>query len=380
MLYEIHMLKNYPPTNLNRDDSGAPKSCQFGGTNRGRISSQCLKRSWRTSPLLAQAIGAEHLGTRTRRLPDLVAEKLEEMGASQEYIQAVLPRLSGFGNKDGKDNKEGNYTAQVIFYAPEDIQAVADVVKEKLDACETLKQVKALKAKDLQEAVKGAEVRPVTLDMALFGRMVTSNAFRDVEASMQVAHAISTNQMNLESDYFTAMDDLLSGATMEEMGAAIIGDTDYNSSCYYLYASLDTEILRKNLKDTPDAEALIQKAIPALIRTMALSNPSGKQNSFAGNVLPSAILIECKEEKVPVSMVNAFVNPVKPNEKNGHDLVRGSILRLAEQVESVQNCYGLTVDRRLWFCQDIYDIQPQCDTTVCASLPELLEQVADTLQ
>ena len=358
MLYEIHMLKNYPPTNLNRDDSGAPKSCQFGGTNRGRISSQCLKRSWRTSPLLAQAIGAEHLGTRTRRLPDLVAEKLEEMGASQEDIQELLPKLSGFGNKDGKENKEGNYTAQVIFYAPEDIQAVADVVKEKLDACETLKQVKSLKAKDLQEAVKGAEVRPVTLDMALFGRMVTSNAFRDVEASMQVAHAISTNQMNLESDYFTAMDDLLSGATMEEMGAAIIGDTDYNSSCYYL----------------------IQKAIPALIRTMALSNPSGKQNSFAGNVLPSAILIECKEEKVPVSMVNAFVNPVKPNEKNGHDLVRGSILRLAEQVESVQNCYGLTVDKRLWFCQDIYDIQPQCDTMVCASLPELLEQVADTLR
>ena len=310
-----------------------------------------------------------------------MAEKLEEMGTSQEYIQAVLPRLSGFGSRRWKkDNKEGNYTAQVIFYAPEDIQAVADVVKEKLDACETLKQVKALKAKDLQEAVKGAEVRPVTLDMALFGRMVTSNAFRDVEASMQVAHAISTNQMNLESDYFTAMDDLLSGATMEEMGAAIIGDTDYNSSCYYLYASLDTEILRKNLKDTPDAEALIQKAIPALIRTMALSNPSGKQNSFAGNVLPSAILIECKEEKVPVSMVNAFVNPVKPNEKNGYDLVRGSILRLAEQVESVQNSYGLTVDKRLWFCQDIYDIQPQCDTMVCASLPELLEQVADTLQ
>ena len=146
---------------------------------------------------------------------------------------------------------------------------------------------------------------------------------------------------------------------------------------------LDGETIPKTIAvDTlpPDAEALIQKAIPALIRTMALSNPSGKQNSFAGNVLPSAILIECKEEKVPVSMVNAFVNPVKPNEKNGYDLVRGSILRLAEQVESVQNSYGLTVDKRLWFCQDIYDIQPQCDTMVCASLPELLEQVADTLQ
>ena len=152
----------------------------------------------------------------------------------------------------------------------------------------------------------GAEVRPVTLDMALFGRMVTSNAFRDVEASMQVAHAISTNKLNMESDYFTAMDDLLSGDTMEESGSGMIGETDYNASCYYIYASLDTDILRENLKYTPDSEALIRKAIPALIRTMALTNPSGKQNSFAGNILPSAILVECKEEKVPVSMVNAF--------------------------------------------------------------------------
>ena len=45
MLIEIHMLKNYPPVNLNRDDSGAPKTCFFGGVQRGRISSQCLKRS-----------------------------------------------------------------------------------------------------------------------------------------------------------------------------------------------------------------------------------------------------------------------------------------------------------------------------------------------
>lgn len=57
MLYEIHMIKNYPPTNLNRDDTGAPKTCMFGGALRGRISSQCLKRSWRTSEIFRQAIG-----------------------------------------------------------------------------------------------------------------------------------------------------------------------------------------------------------------------------------------------------------------------------------------------------------------------------------
>ena len=99
MLYEIHMLKNYPPVNLNRDESGAPKSCMFGGTTRGRVSSQCLKRSWRISPLFSQAIGAEHLGIRTRQLPQLVAEKLAELGVSQEYIDAVFQKISGFGKR-----------------------------------------------------------------------------------------------------------------------------------------------------------------------------------------------------------------------------------------------------------------------------------------
>ena len=66
MLYEIHMLKNYPPTNLNRDETGAPKTCLFGGVTRGRISSQCLKRSWRMSPTFREEIGEEYIGIRTR--------------------------------------------------------------------------------------------------------------------------------------------------------------------------------------------------------------------------------------------------------------------------------------------------------------------------
>ena len=302
------------------------------------------------------------------------------MGVSQEYIDAVFPKISGFGNKDGTENKDGSYTAQIVFYAPEDIQAVAETIYEKLKDCPSLKEVKALKAKELQEAVKGAESRPVTLDMALFGRMVTSNAFRDVDAAMQVAHAISTNKLNMESDYFTAMDDLLSGETMEETGSAMIGDIDYNSACYYIYASLDTDILMKNLKDTPDAAQLVKTAIPALIRTMALTNPSGKQNSFAGNVLPSAILVECKEEKVPVSMVNAFVRPIQPERDNDHDLVKGSIQALAKQVDSIQNSFGLKIRQRLWLCPTPYSsIAPTCETTVCSSLPELVEQVAAAL-
>ena len=264
MLYEIHMLKNYPPTNLNRDESGAPKTCVFGGTTRGRISSQCLKRSWRTSPLFRAEIGEEHLGVRTRKLPDLIAEKLLEMGVSQEYVDAVKPRITGFGTKEGKETKDGK-TAQIIFFAPDDVTSAAEAIKPMLDACKAVKDVEKLKAKDLQNAISDASVRPITLDIALFGRMVTSDAFRDVEASMQV----STNRVCLESDYFTAMDDLLNGADLDEKGAGMIGDVDYNASCYYLYASLDTDALRENLRFSEDPDAIVKKALPALLRTMA---------------------------------------------------------------------------------------------------------------
>ncbi|MBR2048371.1 MAG: type I-E CRISPR-associated protein Cas7/Cse4/CasC [Oscillospiraceae bacterium] len=375
MLYEIHMLKNYPPTNLNRDDTGAPKTCLFGGTMRGRVSSQCLKRSWRTAPSFRSEIGDENLGIRTRKLPVLVAEKLVGMGVSQEFADAIQPRLTGIGNKEGKETKDGNATAQVIFYAKEDITAVAETVKELLDKCKSVKDVQKLKAKDIQAAVSGADVRPVTLDIALFGRMVTSDAFRDVEASMQVAHAISTNKVSVESDYFTAMDDMLSGSSMDELGAAMIGDVDFNSSCYYVYASIDTDALAENLKYAENADEILCKAIPALLRAMAFTDPSGKQNSFAGHVLPSVVMVECKEKKIPTSMVNAFVEPVG----KGGDLVKQSARKLADEVDMTARNFGLEVRERLWFCVDKYDVKPETATKVCATFPELVEAVAASL-
>ena len=375
MLYEIHMLKNYPPTNLNRDDTGAPKTCLFGGVMRGRVSSQCLKRSWRTSPSFRAEIGDENLGIRTRKLPVLVAEKLVAMGVSQKFADAIQPRLTGIGNKEGKETKDGNATAQVIFYAKEDITAVAETVKELLDKCKSVKDVQKLKAKDIQAAVSGADVRPVTLDIALFGRMVTSDAFRDVEASMQVAHAISTNKVSVESDYFTAMDDMLSGSSMDELGAAMIGDVDFNSSCYYVYTSVDTDALAENLKYADNADEIVRKAIPALLRAMAFTDPSGKQNSFAGHVLPSVVMVECKEKKIPTSMVNAFVEPVG----KGGDLVKRSAEKLADEVDMTARNFGLEVRERLWFCVDKYDVKPETATKVCATFPELVEAVASSL-
>ena len=368
MLIEVHMLKNFAPTNLNRDDTGAPKTCMFGGVQRGRISSQCLKHSWRLSPILQEEVGRENIGKRTRKLPDLVAEKLLERGIPEELVEAVKPKITGFGNKEGKETTDGK-TAQVIAYSPADIEAVAEQFAEKLKGCKSPKDVSKLSAKEIQAAMKGSVSRAVTLDMALFGRMVTSEAFADVEASMQVAHAVSTNRVMMESDYFTAVDDLIAESA-EETGSGMIGDIDYNSSCYYIYASLDTDKLLENLKNCDNAAEIVRKAIPALVETMAFSNPSGKQNSFAGHSLPSAVLVECRERKIPVSYVNAYEKPVRAKGDGG--IVHESVERLKEECLRTERLYGLTSAKRLWFTADETVVFEDGKAENCASLPELI--------
>jgi CRISPR system Cascade subunit CasC len=205
--------------------------------------------------------------------------------------------------------------------------------------------------------------------------MVTSDTFKDVEASMQVAHAISTNKVSVESDFFTAMDDMLSGSSLDKLGAAILNDVDFNSSCYYIYASIDADALAENLKYAENTEEIVRKAIPALIRAMAFTDPSGKQNSFAGHVMPSVVMVECKEKKIPTSMVNAFVEPVG----KGGDLVKLSAEKLAAEVDMTARNFGLEVKERLWFCVDKYDVKPESATKICATFPELVEAVGASL-
>lgn len=380
MLYEIHMLKNYPATNLNRDDTGAPKTCVFGGCTRGRISSQCLKRSWRTSDVFRDDIGIANLGVRTRHLPDCVINKLSaKKDIPAEYLEPLKSQIASIlkskkdketKDKNNKDSAKG--ITQMAFYSDDDIEATVTAVYELLGKCKTLEDVKNL---DISKEMSNAKTRPITLDIALFGRMVTSDSFRNVEAAMQVAHAVSTNRIVMESDYFTAMDDLLSGEGMESSGAAMMDDVDYNSSCYYIYANIDSDALLKNLEYSENKEKLVSAAIPALIRAMAFFNPSGKQNSFAGHVLPSAILIECKEKKTPVSYVNAFAAPV-----NDKKIIPDSIEKLVAECEMTDRNFGLPVMKRLWFCVDKYEQRAPEGAVVCKTMNELTEAVAETIK
>ncbi len=357
MLIEIHMLKNYPPVNLNRDDSGAPKTCFFGGVQRGRISSQCLKRSWRTSDTFHEL---DSFGVRTRNMPELVGKRLEELGVAKEFIDIAKKKLTGIANKDGTENKKGNITAQIVIYSKEEIERITQAVKASIDEDKDIKTFTKRSPKDFDKLLSCAEDKPITADIALFGRMVTSPYLADVDAAMQVAHAISTHAVNRESDYFTAVDDLINSSD-DDSGAGMIGDVDYNSCCYYEYASIDTDLLRDNLKNCDARDELIEKLVPALIKTMAYTNPSGKQNTFAGQVLPDMVMVECKKDKIPLSYVNAFEEPVsawgsQPN------LVKKSIGKFVDYVNCMDQAYELPVLHRTFFAPRFADVHPdRCD-------------------
>ena len=368
MLIEFHMLKNYPPVNLNRDDSGAPKNCFFGGVMRGRISSQCLKRGWRRSDEF-NALGSS--GIRTRCMPELVSGLLRERGIGEDYIDVAEKMLTGVANKEGKENAKGNFTTQIVIYAPEDIQKLAEQIQLAITEDGDIKKFKQRKPKEFVKLFTDAGTRPVTADIALFGRMVTSDAFRDVDASMQVAHAISTHAVNRESDFYTAVDDLLDDR--DENGAGMMDDIDFNSCCYYEYASLDVDQLRENLKYSENSEELIRNLIPALLRAMAYTNHGGKQNSFAGQIMPALILVECKQRKIPLSYVNAYEEPVAIY-GNQPNLVDNSIAKLFHEVELMDDVYRLKVEHRLWMAprtksvlqngERIGNIDEMCDTIV----------------
>jgi len=393
MLIEIHMMQNHAPSNLNRDDTGSPKDCVFGGVRRSRISSQCLKRSIRRSPIFDEELGHE-LANRTRGLPDLVKERVLAMGLSPEQAAICAQKASGFGNKEGKEPKDGR-TAQMMFLSPSDVTAVAEVLHAAAVKAGSPKAFEAVSAKDVQREAVLRGWRPITPDIALFGRMITSDAFRDVEAAMQVAHAISTHKMDHEFDYFTAVDDLLDPSEAEdEKGAGMIGDVEFNSACYYKYFSLDVDALIENLAGPrPDARkastadvqlyeanrqnaaALARRAVRAFLQAAVFTSPSGKQNSFAAHQLPDGILVEVREWNIPVSFANAFVKPVTAGAQS--DLVERSLTQFKGHVEQITNKFALSSVARFWFTTHTVTVD---GVETCETLPDLIGRLAEVLE
>jgi CRISPR system Cascade subunit CasC len=373
MFIQIHVLQSLPPGNLNRDDTGQPKKCIFGGVTRGRISSQCLKRHIRHSLQFKEAFGDPLDRTvRTTYLPRMVADEIKKIKPeiSEDDLSKLKAALAskfkaekkGKGesddageNEEGQESAKGapttDQTGQLVFFPPPFAKSIADLLvkfkTEHPDAYDLFigegkKKLSDKEKNKLNDIIKEHFIKPaeaasksLTVDIGMFGRMTTSDLVVNVEAACQVAHAISTHETIIESDYFTAMDDKkaeFASTQTERTGAGFLSSdaTYFNSAVYYKYFNLDTEALKNHLGKND----LAAQAAGVLVRAAACVNPTGKQNSFAAHGFPELILIEVSKAKNPISYANAFLQPV-----SGRDLMAESAKALSAYVNTVAKAF-----------------------------------------
>jgi len=323
---QIHTLTSYPPANLNRDDLGRPKTAMMGGVERLRVSSQALKRHWRTSGLFQEAL-RNHLGTRTKDIGVRVRQWLLEKGVSEKNAEEWACEIAGVFGKVEKGNVT---TQQLVFVSPEEWESVKSLAH-------TLAEENR---KPSDEEKKSLLKKSTAVDIALFGRMLADSSSFNVEAACQVAHAISVHGVTVEDDYFTAVDDL--NSEHDDRGAAHIGETGFASAVFYSYVCIDRQSLLDHLGGD---EGLANKAIGALIEAIATVSPKGKQASFGSYAYASYMMAETGN-KQPRSLSAAFLSPVKD------DYLPSAIQSLEKQVEHFDKVYGPCADQRASFNAD----------------------------
>ncbi|OGO24083.1 MAG: type I-E CRISPR-associated protein Cas7/Cse4/CasC [Chloroflexi bacterium RBG_16_50_9] len=317
MIIELHMLQNFAPSCLNRDDTNSPKECEFGGYRRARISSQCIKRSIREYFKSSSLLPPENLASRTQRLVDDLAQRLVKQGKPEEQARQVIRKvIQGINLRlDDKDK-----TQYLIFIGEKEMEQMAELIIQQWDSlmisagdeAKDKKKKKEESLKSFSDILTGGKAA----DLALFGRMLADLPNKNIDAACQVAHAISTHKVGVEFDFYTAIDDLKKPE--EEPGAGMMGTVEFNSACFYRYANIDCAQLKKNLDGDKE---LTRKTIEAFIRAAVNATPTGKQNSFAAQNPPSFVFAVARTSGA-WSLANAFASPVWVGD-NG-DLVQKS--------------------------------------------------------
>lgn len=337
---QLHLLTSYPPANMNRDDLGSPKTVKMGGYDRLRVSSQCLKRTWRTSETFQEAMNG-HIGTRTKEMGHKIYDRLRNKGVKHDDAIAWTKSIAGlFGKlkehskkekdalkKLSSDEREKKETEeleieQLAFFDAEEeknIFALADKIAER-------------NGEPTKEELDLLRKKMTSVDISMFGRMLASYPAYNVEAACQVAHSFSVHPIVIEDDYFTAVDDLNTG--QEDLGAAHIGETRFAAGLFYSYICINRELLIENLNGD---KALANKAIRALTEAAVKVSPAGKQNSFASRAYASYVLAE-KGAQQPRSLSAAFLKPI--NHREHEDFINDSINALTTQKDCFDQVYG----------------------------------------
>lgn len=294
MYMDLHIIQTVPPSCVNRDDTGSPKTAIYGGTMRARVSSQAWKRAMRI--MFAELFASDQMGYRTKNTVKLVSEKIMEINPDtneEDALDMAAKALELAGAKAGSDKKD-----VLFFISSKQASAIAQIAYEYASLSKSEK--KSLEKNFKERAVKALTEEP-SIDMLLFGRMAASNPVLNYDAAAQVAHSISTHTISNEYDYFTAVDDL---GDEDNVGAGHLGTVEYNSSTLYRYATVNLAELSKNLT----AEEL-SKAARGFAQAFIRSMPTGKQNTFANRTLPDLVYAAIRTDQ-PVNLAGAFERPV----------------------------------------------------------------------
>ena len=301
----------------------------MGGKTRLRVSSQSLKRAWRTSDLFESALDG-HIGKRTKRMGIELYKRLCEKGVAdgkaKEFAKGMVAFFGATESAEKDKPLKELESSQLVHFNQSEIIAL-----EKL-----ADRVAAEGSLDKEELKKLVAKRH-DVDISMFGRMLTGKEIvkvtDDPEAAVQVSHAITVHDVAVEDDYFTAVDDLNTGG--DDLGAAHIGETEFGAGVFYNYVCINRDLLTDNLGGDKD---LADKALKALVEAAAKVSPTGKQNSFASRARTSYLLAE-KGSDQPRSLSVAFLKPVR-----GEDILALSIKELEKRRENFDKVYGQCAD------------------------------------
>ena len=325
---DIHALQTLPPSNINRDDTGAPKSAIFGGVPRQRVSSQAWKSAIRRD--FVGKLDSEKLGLRTKRVVERVVKQISDLSEGYDKTKAEEEVKAAFktagikidkpsGKRAENDEHQFEVASYLLFLSNQQIKRLAQAI---IDA-----DGEKLKKADLANIIDQNH----SVDISLFGRMLADAPEFNVDASCQVAHALGVHESEPEFDYFTAVDDAVRDA--DESGAGMIGTVEMMSSTLYRYANINLDGLQKNLGDK---DATIE-ATSQFVRSFITAMPTGKQNTFANRTLPDAVVVTLREDR-PISYVNAFEEPI--SESAAHGRRYEAAKALAQEAKSIEETYG----------------------------------------
>lgn len=298
---DIHVIQTVPPSCVNRDDTGSPKTAVYGGVTRARVSSQSWKRAMRT--MFQEGLPKDKLSVRTLKIVDFVAQAIRDLGET-ERAEELAVRVLDAAKLKIKADKGG--TGALFFMSNAQAEALARLA---LEEGEPTKE-------QAQRALNSAP----GVDVVLFGRMVADDKNLSIDAACQVAHALSTHKVDNEYDYFTAVDDL---SPEDSAGAGHLGTVEFNSATLYRYGTVAVHALRERLVE--GTALAVRSFVDAFVRSM----PTGKQNTFANRTLPDVVMV-CLRRDQPVNFVGAFENPVKAGESGYRTF---SIKRLADYAQ-----------------------------------------------